>query len=1512
MPNREKLVSALLDRLEQEESRLLVWGVVDGNFTRDEVIAHAKAILDNEKQSNLSETDLAGILNDRVLLIQVYDNPPRFRTRMAETIRLMRRLRQWFPTNGNGDANDRSWESASTLVSDYRLSVVPRRYPIRSITEKELQDLLRQHDVAVSVESLSALKSLLTKPTPRLLAKFQAESTVSVLKDLSGDRTSALIVGAGTGTGKTLAFYLPALMYLSDKIQPTKSARVLAIYPRNELLKDQFATAYDEARRLDGVRKRPVTIGVWNSFTPKTINDLKWREIKSRSRSLGRICPYLACPRSNCDGSLIWLQTDIESQTHRLTCPNCAGQIKSEHVLLTREAMITNPPDILFTTTESLNRLMSSYKDGVIVGIGSDLPPRLVLLDEVHTYNTVLGAHVSYLLRRWRHAIGRKYPVAFVGLSATLRDSAEVFGQLVDVIPASVTSLQPIDADLAETTGNEYRIALRGDPFSATSLLSTTIQVCMLLRRTLDRVYQNQTGKSKGLYGRQVFVFTDTLDLVNRLESYLNNAERNGLAGLRRPSHEHDFAKDAAGQSWALVTKLGFTLLAPDDPNVEDMRLRIGRTSSQDQGVDPAADVIVASSSLEMGYDSPEVGAVIQHKAPRDGASFLQRIGRAGRPKDMRPWKVAVLSDYGRDRLAYNSHELLFDPQLRPGGLATRNRNVLRIQAAFAFIDWLALLARNTTLHNQYRSGSARNDLCQPPEASHTWVIERQKFYASIIEKILFGDFSKMKSFKDYLQGALKIDEEELQTILYEPPRSLIGSVLPTTLRRLRSSWTLAEGKTQDYFINNQPLPEFLPKALFNDLNLPEIIIQDHNNIELDQLGIADALRMLAPGNVTKRFAPFEANTHHWVEITQATVKLSSFIVSVEELAPVKYFEGNKLNVIRCLRPWKIKVKQTPNLVLPTSRGFLDWHSQLSPIATPPPILIFSGSPWSWIFVDGRFCTHRSGRPLRVRRFTPGGNAVVRSQKGNDNEIRYLFTDSENNPISIGFDLDTDAVIFSLRLPENIEKLIETNPGTLRGAHAEFFRYSIKSSEKLSGLANTFQRDRLADLLISALGVWAASENISMSAAHKRIEKQFPETLKRTLQIIFQSSILAAPQDDSDESPDLQKATARLLEIVEISDVKSEMLRLAPILWGIIPSEETNAWREWLQSTLIATLGNALTTACRGLCHEYDTGDLLMDFNQGPPIDGCAELPSDKIVQIIISESLPGGVGMIEALHTAYATDPGRFFSLFDAALAKTEFEVTDVQLSLVLQLSVENESIREALAKLRTAIGHTQLLEATKSLINKLTDCGVLMTHNVKMGLLGRIARPGTNYETDKLLFGLIQLWNAEEDKLGVELDARVFAFLASKKPDIREILLRTVGQYANPNDDGWAFSQILAMLWPRGAVTRRIDGDGYNPFSISLPTNIEIARILAKHQCQSSSVLDTDWLTNTLTSLATYGIADIFAPLINKEKLAVGLTKLLQSPVMYGSLRFFPIVDAVRFEAQSVYVRVRVKEIA
>ncbi len=216
----------------------------------------------------------------------------------------------------------------------------------------------------------------------------------------------------------------------------------------------------------------------------------------------------------------------------------------------------------------------------------------------------------------------------WAGLSATLPNAAQFFSDLTGVWIDNVATITPAAADM-DHEGAEYHIILRSDPSSQAATLSTSIQTVMLLARMLDAPDQEQ---SAGRFGSKAFVFTDDLDVTHRLFDNLLDAEaysawrrldttRAPLAALRSSIGPDAVLREREGQRWQMAEDLRGQL---------SNRLVIGRTTSRDPGVDAAANVIVATSSLEVGFNDPDVGAVVQHKAPRSAASFLQRRGQAG------------------------------------------------------------------------------------------------------------------------------------------------------------------------------------------------------------------------------------------------------------------------------------------------------------------------------------------------------------------------------------------------------------------------------------------------------------------------------------------------------------------------------------------------------------------------------------------------------------------------------------------------------------------------------------------------------------------------------------------------------------------------------------------------------------------------------------------------------------------------------------------------------------------
>ena len=764
-------VAAALDAVERAELPSLMWGLVDQTLSEDRVL-DAIASADG---SSTPDALMAELLRRGLIFDVPRTSPPRYRSRMAEGIRLFAQLRQLL--------RNQRWEEGARLVVDYRLLVRPRYFPRRDTPLAAAQDELQTLGIADSaLEAFTALLGDASKAGGRQLARFQLDATREILEALPRNKDQAVIVSAGTGSGKTLAFYLPTLMHLAADAQLGRGTAVLALYPRNELLKDQLQATLREVRRLRhfhpksprlriGVYFGPTPFGGRQKLHPEYNKD--WRNIKG-----GSICPFLNCPGDpageECGGDLTWSYED-QGRNAKLECRACGLQLTEDEIAFTRKGIQDDPPDILFTTTEMLNQRLSDDWARHIFGVGGRAKRRLrmVLVDEAHTYEGSTGAQTAYLLRRLRHLLGSS--VLWVGLSATLRNADAYFASLVGVESDSVREISP-HPDSLQRGGHEYQLVLRGDPASQAALLSTTIQSLMLLLRLQDPLGE---GTSGGLFGEKVFAFCDNLDTVNRLFSSLLSAEgrrpnaavdaqNRPLALLRSETHhpaEDWNTRDAEGQNWWMVDRLRESPVPPE----------IDLVSAQSPGVKDNAVHVVATSSLEVGYDDPGVGAVLQHKAPRDVAGFLQRRGRAGRPQIMRPWTVVVLSDYGRDRLTYQRYEELLDPELPPKALPLANRSIRRMQASFAVVDWLG--HRLADFDRGNKRGHVFRDLSGPPSGNGTKTIRaRQMEQARLLREVIDDHELRgaRKELRDWLTAALDLSEAEVDILLWEGPRAVL------------------------------------------------------------------------------------------------------------------------------------------------------------------------------------------------------------------------------------------------------------------------------------------------------------------------------------------------------------------------------------------------------------------------------------------------------------------------------------------------------------------------------------------------------------------------------------------------------------------------------------------------------------------------------------------------------------------------------------------------------------------
>lgn len=1496
----EFLLLAALDEIEQREARLLTWGLVDGHVSAVEMQGIIDALLDDpEIGAGVSFHDAAQViaqLIDRALLFDVGEEPmSRYRSRMAEGVRLLFRLRQLFPQHRGPVA----WQTAPTLVADFRFIWRRRRYPRRDIDASTAKTRI----VAATPDpsARAALSALVESYGPGFtLAGFQVDAAARILGGFEGSQSIATLVSAGTGSGKTLAFYLPALSRIASHIQRDdvgdRWVKVLALYPRNELLKDQFAEVYGQARRLDGTLaargRRKILIGTFFGPTPDTAEKAHDGRSGWRKTSHGLVCEYLRCPSQECQGDMVWRDADRQARRERLECIECAGTIESDEIILTRQRLRLESPDILFTTTEMLNQRMGDNRFKHLFGIGGHAlrPVEMMLLDEVHTYAGSSGAQVAFLLRRWRRLLRRQ--VSFVGLSATLKDGAHFFAQLTGLFEQASVEIKPSNTDMIEE-GAEYLLALRGDPVSRTALLSTTIQTGMLLSRLLDVPDER---KSRGVFGERVFLFTDDIDVTNRMYFAMLDAEGRkssgapdlankpdgGLASLRRPLPIEQ--RKLHGQDWQAVVEIGHSLQPQD-------RKSVGRVMSMDPGVGSNLDIIVATASLEVGFNDPRAGAVIQHKAPREVAQFLQRKGRAGRSRNMRPWTVAVLSDYGRDRLAYQGYDLLFDPELPLRTLPINNRYVMRIQAVYATLDYLSQALGSSHPGSVWMSLSA--------SSKYSYQRAQQTALAGLIHRILTIP-TELDRYSAYLASALKIDESAVAPLLWDHPRPMMTQVLPTALRRLESNWRAFDLVGEDYQVFNSPLPEFAPANLFSDLNLPEVKIvlprQGSATPAEVAMPIAQALREFAPGRVSRRFGISHAFERHWMapsldQNRAQRVPLEPF-AQVNLLGHWKISLAGSIREVPVYRPRVLEVQPAPGTVVDTSNARLRWQSQLVArvpglVLDPPP-----GDPWTTLVEDVRFYSHEGLCPIEVRRMALGSDASIRFRDGGSLSKEFSF-EVGGEAAALGFSLSVDAMCIRLRFPEALWTNLgdEADP-RYRAMRTARFYYQAIHGPYLQTIDNPFARDWLAQLMLAALSNEAMARAIPLREAATNLKNGNADLdLNTTLDILFQSAIVDDANAQGNQQDKLRQDLAGFLADRRVVE---SLFDLSAILWTPIDAK----WEPWLRERYASTVGAATRSAITSLCPQIDVDSLILDVTAGPrePDDLLAGLAN---AEIWISEMTPGGNGQIEEAQRQYVEDPRRFFSLMTATLRDNDFSLSDFQLSRFLSAVVEghfDDPLPAATRRFRQASGSEESHAAFASLRHTLAEQGFVTFHAFLVALANRILRPGSSSDSDAFFLEAVRLWNAEEARLGVELDARLLAYRLARSDDIDAVLGLAGIDAPTVNPEQWRFSVIYGLLWPRGPSIRQSGLRVYSPFTdLPSPDPLLLQHFLKEDE--SLIHLQAEgWQEQCLDRLADVGAATLVCPIEAVSLLADALNFLATNPVQTVYLSVFARVQAVR----------------
>lgn len=1465
-PDRSALLAAL-DLLEESDARNVAWGLIDESWTRDSLVQ----FLSNHWDGSDPEACIDGLLGENLLVQLPREWPARFRTRMSEAVRLFGRLRQLFP--------GQPWQSGSHLVSDFRFLRRPRAFPIRNIAPAEALGRLQGREIPAAV--LTQVERVLAG---RSLSRFQLSATAEIFSALRSRVDRGVVVGAGTGSGKTLAFYLPAISQLASG---AAAPRVIAIYPRNELLKDQLATALQEVRGLRASGGRALTVGAYFGPTPFQMHGELDRRGGWRQRGRYWICPFLTCPAINegvsCGGALAWVRSPgrpaSPTDWGHLACQRCGSRITADEFRLTRTAIQDEVPDILFTTTEMLNQQLSDGWSRHVFGLGRGGAPNLVLLDEIHTYSGAAGAQVAYLLRRWRKLMGR--PVTWVGLSATLANAAAFFSDLCGLPPESVADVRP-DLDDMERKGSEYQLLLRGDPASQAALLSTSIQSLMLLRRILD---ENGAGSGR-IYGTRVFAFLENLDLVNRLYRQLLNAEgRNPfgdpdpqghvLAGLRTPDYAARYAPvgdeaewDREGQYWWLPEELGFGIRS----------LQVSRTSSQDTGVDQFTDIVVATPSLEVGYDDPRVGAILQHKAPRDIAQFLQRRGRAGRPQHQRPWTVVVLSDYGRDRLAFQSYESIIDPSVPTKTLPLGNQSVRKMQAAMCFVDWLA--ARLGVDGPQ--RWSVRKILSRPSGEPH-----HVQACLQLLREVVDGGAAQQDLIA-FIQSSLGLSHEETQSVCWEYPRSLILEVVPTAYRRLSSGWSTVRAREVIQgtdIVTRQPLPEFIPSTLFSDLALPEVEIAPpagYDPAADTSLPAGMALSELAPGKVTLRWAVQKVRGL-WIEVpASGVVDLEAGLApGGEVISAVPTPDG----LVPVIQPITIRPTVPPPNVRPTSNGSLRWQFAIDPDHEGTRLPRPRNGPLGQLVPEvTAFLTVDRG-PLPTWRYALEGTAEVVLQRARRRE-EFTFV-RRGNRAAVGFASTVDALLVTVAVPESIEAFrLDSDPGRLRQLRTDRFSALVRRGLEECGLGS-FTAAWVADVVLSV-----AADAVLRGVGIASLLRLGPHQWQSLAETVVDGVLLAMSHTEIDEPP-LRETVLEALQDPGTIRVLEETI-------PVLSQEPDSTWLPWIRSRFVQTLAAAWQAAAQQACLDFNVdSDALVDvIDEGGPH-----------ARIVMSDTVPGGGGLVEALARRLTDDPRRFDALIAAAVEPSDSEEVDPSLRRALELLTTSVPVSDAAQRFRA--GTADRLGAWQALIARLTEEGVPRTHANIAALSTRMFRPGSGVESDDLLRLALERWDDIDARAGFAIDHRAVCAFLAKDNQVLDRLERIASPANGGDSQTRAQLVLLSLLWTRACARRPETLRTTNRFILK-PTATE--RTLLRDVLPGRPVaIDVDnggWRDELAAALHAWGTARLVSESGKTPALAQAVRGLMVEPLEVDWLQVYPQLESVVRESGRYSVTISLRE--
>ena len=446
----------------------------------------------------------------------------------------------------------------------------------------------------------------------------------------------AAIFSAPTGFGKTEAFLGPLYQLLREGRQD----KTAVVYPSRALLQDQLGRVLEHVHEINKEDDENISVGVYIGGMPWEISDVSTNDVFF-DNDVGRPRFKLANCWCGAEGSPNAFEAHGTRRGYTLQCEANPEEhsFNDKELVLSRKDMVhsDNQPDILLTTLESLEGFSIKPNYDLIDNIET------IVLDEVHLYTQMRGAHASKIIQNINHVTD--HPILWLGSSATINNAKRFGKRLFGISGEDIPLIRPGESDINRDHNDEehyyFMLTARDGPGAS----STSIQQHLLFGHSL---LQPQSGDRK-----KMLSFIDGISQVNQMHTQLQDADHTNELW------QYHIGTDV--EDWtATADKLGYEFL-----NEHLIFLPVYSDMGFDSRQVKNTDVLLSTSFLEVGIDVGEINTIMQYRTPWNLSSFKQRAGRAARKEGMDAHIAVTLSGLTNDSNMFYRASRFLDSDIR-------------------------------------------------------------------------------------------------------------------------------------------------------------------------------------------------------------------------------------------------------------------------------------------------------------------------------------------------------------------------------------------------------------------------------------------------------------------------------------------------------------------------------------------------------------------------------------------------------------------------------------------------------------------------------------------------------------------------------------------------------------------------------------------------------------------------------------------------------------------------------